>query len=274
MNEHPNSSIANCITFTKPAAATASNPLCVTIDSGNCFTASGGTGNPSVTFVSVQGQIVGTPISVSGNVISPTLWNISNLGPLTAGITYELLVTANVTVGGSGATSLCTASTYFIAVNNSYSCPPGHSPPPTESMFVRVMPRYYRMRLQEEMSDVTSRAGGLTLGGLLQPSSIYLAYDLDASTLATAVWRDINLPDFIGRWTLRVTQSCCGSNAELVQQTLGPCEVCTPMTFRCDRWLFRGPNVFVLAHSMYEDAGSVRLRSWWSLPETAHRRIA
>jgi hypothetical protein len=99
----------------------------------------------------------------------------------------------------------------------------------------------------------------LTFGGLLQPSSIYLAYDLDASTLATAVWRDINLPDYIGRWTLRVTQSCCGSNAELVQQTLGPYEVRTPMIFRCDRWSFSGPNVFVLAHSVCGDAGSVRL---------------
>jgi hypothetical protein len=259
MKEHPSTSIPNCITFTIPAAATAGNPLCATLDSGNSFTASGGTGNPSVTFLSVHGQIVGTPISVSGNVIDPAHWNIGNLGPITAGNTYELLVTANVMVAGSGASSLCATSTYFIAVNNSYSCPSGHSPPPAESMFARVMPRYFRVRLQEEISDVASRAGGLTFGGLLQPSSIYLAYDLDASTLATAVWRDINLPDYIGRWTLRVTQSCCGSNAELVQQTLGPNEVRTAMIFHCDRWSFWGPNVFVLTHSMCGDAGSARL---------------
>jgi hypothetical protein len=207
----------------------------------------------------VQGQIVDAAISVPGNVIDPKNWNIPNLGPLVAGQIYQLSVTANVTVHGSREITPCIAPPRsFIAVEDGYLTHSGHAAT-TQSMFASVMPRYLRMRLQEEFPDVASPAGGLTFGGLLQPNSIYLAYDSDASTLATPVWRDADLPDDIGRWTLRVTQSRGGSHAELVQQTLGRHEFRTPMSFRCDRWSFRGRNVFVFAHSTRGDADSAHL---------------
>jgi len=258
MKENQNATLANCIRIDFPPGTNVDIPLCIPLDSGNCFNASGGTNDPNVSFVSVQGQIVDTPICVPGNVIDPLHWNIPGLGPLLVGRTYELLVTAYITVSGSSGTRLCAHSKHFIAVKDNCHTHSGHSPA-AESMFAQVMPRYFRMRLQEEIPNVASRAGSLTLGGLMEPSSVYLAYNSEASTLAAPVWCDINLPDNVGRWILRVTQSCYGSNAELVQQTLGPREVRTPMAFRCDCWSFRGPNVFVLAHSTCGDAGPARL---------------
>jgi hypothetical protein len=233
-------------------------PLCVTLNSQGCFTASGGTDNENVVSISnVQGQIVGTSITKPGEVIGLN-WSIPNLGPLQAGNVYQLVVTANVVFAGSTQPTLCSNYKFFIAVDDIYPCPPGHAPT-ADSMFARVMPRYFRIRLQEGGSGAASPAGSLRLGGLLEPSSVYLAYDSSASTAATPVWRDINLPECMGRWTLRVMQSCCGSTAELVRQPLGPCEVLVPMSFRCPAWSFQGPNAFVLASSARGDTAATPL---------------
>ncbi len=248
----------DCIRIDSPPDTNDEKPLCVTLDNRSCFVASGGTDDPNIISIdSVQGQIAGTSIRITGSSTG-VHWTIPGLGPLVAGQVYQLLVTATVYRNDSSEPTPCSNCVSFIAVNDSHSYPSGHSPT-EESVFARVMPRYFRIRLQEEIPSFASPAGSWMLGGLLEPCSVHLAYDSDASTLATPVWRDINLPEYIGRWTLRVTQSRCGSNAELIQQTLGPREVRAPMTLRCDKWSFRGPNVFVPAHSAHGDAAAVPL---------------
>ncbi len=59
----------------------------------------------------------------------------------------------------------------------------------------------------------------------------------------------------------------------------GPCEVCTPMTFRCDRWLFRGPericpctfHVRGCGFCAPHDRGGAYLSMQRELPECRHR---
>ncbi len=251
----------NVIRIDCPPGTNNYNPLCVTLDGNNCITASGGTDDLNViTFTSIQGQLVGiSTITQSFPGGPPGLnWSIPKIGPLVPGQVYKLLVTAQVQFIGESGTVQCTNYKFFIAVNASYPCPSGHSPS-AEAMLASVLPRYFRLRLQEELPGAAAPAGGVRLGGLLEPSSVYLAYDTRASTLATPVWRDINLPDYIGGWTLRVTQTCSGQKAELVQQTLGPREVLAPMVFRCDGWSFQRANVLVLARAAHGGAGAAPL---------------
>jgi len=241
------------IRIDNPPGKDPSVPLCAQLDSGNFLNASGGANDPSVNcFIAVQAQIYGTSINVTGNITGKN-WNIPGLGPLTPGTVYQLVINAQVNVS-SGATLPCTTSRSFIAVNASYSCPPGHSSGEL-SAIPGVLPRYYRMRLQDELPDPASPIGSLTLGGLLEPGNIYLEFDSDVSTSSTFVWRDINRPDFIGRWTLRATRTCRESKAELVHQILGACDVRTSMCLSCERWSPQGPSLFVLAQAA---DGSVR----------------
>ncbi len=254
--DQPKSTFNDTIRIDYPPGESDYNPLCTMLDANNCLDASGGTDDKRIiAILSVSGQIAGIP-PVTGTVSGLT-WTISGIGPLRVGNVYTLVVTATVELAG-GVTVQCSNFRTFIAVNDSYSCPSGHSPS-VESAFASVIPRYFRMRLHEEVAGIASSVESLTLGGLLEPRSVYLAYDSGASTLATPVWRDINLPENVGRWTLRITQSCCGSDAELVQRILSPHEVLTPMTFRCDNWSFKRPNLFRLVHSTLGVAQATRL---------------
>jgi hypothetical protein len=245
----PEDGINEIIRIDTPQGTNVYFPLCVTLDANNCFTACGGTDDGNVSkFLKVDGQIVGCS-SASPNypgVPNGLCWTIPGIGPLQPGQVCQLQVTATVERAGGNMTSQC--SKYFITVNNSYSCPSGHAPAAV-SMFAGVMPRYYRVGVAEDVSGGASAVRSLTFGGGPNLSSVYLAYDSDSSTLKVPVWRDINLPDSLGKWTFRVTQTCCALIAELVQQTFLPSEVVT-FTFRCSAWSFSSRrNLFTFVPS-------------------------
>ena len=223
-------------------------PLCTSLDGNNFLTASGGTDDVSVVqFLSIHGDITGGP--GKDGQCSGTSWSISGIGQLELGKVYCLTVTGTL-LHDDGAVESATAHCYFITVRAGYySCPSGHSPSGTSSQEESpsgTLPRYYRVRLSDEIPGLASPRAGLLLGGLLAPSTVYLAYDPAASVRTAPVWRDVNLPEFIGRWRLRVVTSGCGAAAELVQQTIDPRFVSTGMVFRCANWNGLRPNQFLL----------------------------
>ena len=223
-------------------------PLCVSLDNNGYFTASGGTDDQTIVkFTSVTAGVSGGP-SATVNCNSPN-WSLP-IGPFTAGQVYYLNVMATA-VFQNGNIQQVPSYVPFIAVQAGYySCPSGHSPSSSESSGQEshsgTLPRYYRVRLNDEISGSTSPRAGLLLGGLLAPSTVYLAYDPATSVQNAPVWRDVNLPEFIGRWTLRATLSGFGASAELLQQTIGPRSISTGMVFRCTNWNSLRANRFHL----------------------------
>ncbi len=230
-------------------------PLCVTLDKDGYFTACGGTDSENVSnFESVTGSIYGVfdgPGTVNGRT-----WSI-RVGPLPPGQQYWLKVEAVADFTSGSLPATVSNQVPFIAAQDGYySCPSGHGYPAVscgqasasgaQESQSGTLPRYYRVRLSEEIPGLASPCAGLLLGGLLAPSTVYLAYDPAASLGTAPVWRDVNLPEFIGRWTLRAALSRCGASAELVQQTIGPRYVSTGMVFRCTNWNSNHANRFQL----------------------------
>jgi hypothetical protein len=224
-------------------------PLCVSLDENGYFTASGGSDDSTVAkFTSVTAGASGGPSATAS--CNSTNWSVL-VGPFTPGQVYYLTVTARAEFTTGAPPAQVWNYVPFIAVQAGYySCPYGHSPSSSESRGQEsqsgTLPRYYRVRLNDEIPSSTSPRAGLLLGGLLAPSTVYLAYDPATSVQNAPVWRDANLPEFIGRWTLRVTQSGCGVSAELLQQTIGPRSVSTGMIFRCTNWNSLRANRFHL----------------------------
>ncbi len=226
-------------------------PLCVTLDSNGNFTACGGTDDETVVrFTSVTASISGGP----SNTVPCTgrTWSVP-LGPVNTGQVLTLNVSANVDFQTSSGT--VTNYVNFIAVQAGYySCPSGHGYPAVscgqasawggQQSQSGTLPRYFRMRLNDEIPSLTLPRAGLLLGGLLAPSTVYLAYDPATSVQNVPVWRNVNLPEFIGRWTLRATLS--GASAELVQQVIGSQTVSTGMVLRCTNWNSLRANRFHL----------------------------
>ncbi len=241
----------DCVRIDVPEGTSDPKPLCVTVDKNNCITASGGTDDGNVSsIVTVEGVLDGG--ATFPGVSTGLHWSIPNIGPLNIGQKYRLDVNITVMRFGSSHPMPCTNFKPFIAVNDSYSCPSGHSPPMGLTR-ARTMPRRFLVRLPDESPGRQTQDGSPPLDEMLGTSSICLVYDFDSSTLTEPVWKNVDSPASSGCWTLRIDQSCCVSNAELVYLSADPRYVLVPITYRCSSWRFSGQSVFVLINSASAD---------------------
>ena len=106
----------------------------------------------------------------------------------------------------------------------------------------KLLPRFYRVVLDSKTLNLFERGEEMLLGGLLQRTPVYLAYDPIQSLPDAPVWRDINLPPPAGSWTLRVTSSGSRATARLVLTRLSDVHVLPPLIWTSDDWCPRQPN--------------------------------
>ena len=104
------------------------------------------------------------------------------------------------------------------------------------------LPRFVRVTF---VTEVGNKQGSYAaaFGGLLQKASVYLAYDPSSSTAYEAIWRDINLPESLGKWTLRAWEHRDRIAAELAYFQLTENTVLPPVMFRISEWNPSGQNL-------------------------------
>lgn len=188
----------------------------------------------------VEGRINGGA-SYPGTTYGLT-WNFIALGFAGTSCYYENLLEVRVQYtpqAGGGSTWSGWAPRHFRGSGSSACssyCPPGQAffgARRTEAMKI-PLPRFYRL------SFATRRAHGhdldFQMGGLIQRASVYLAYDVQSSTPYEAVWRDVNLPDSVGKWTLRTWSQDGDLLAELSYFRLSEHEVSAPLVFQSPKW--------------------------------------
>jgi len=110
-----------------------------------------------------------------------------------------------------------------------------------------VLPRFWQLTLGASPQQVL-------LGGLLNRSTVYLAYDAGGSTDQEAVWRDINLPEHVGKWALRVRRSGTAFLAQLLLMRIEAERVLPPLVVYSANWSIRGGNALVLEPPTSDEA--------------------
>ncbi len=107
----------------------------------------------------------------------------------------------------------------------------------------QILPRFYRVVLDGKSLNLFESGSEMLLGGLLQRTPVYLAYDPVQSTLEAPVWRDVNLPLPAGGWALRVASCGSRTTARLVLTRLSDVHVLPPLVWLSDDWSLQQPNV-------------------------------
>jgi hypothetical protein len=178
-------------------------------------------------------------------------WEVTGLGR--AGTVYLNKLEVRAEITANGVRFWTDIETRFFTASGNYACDAYgygygyfvgqahakglHPAAPIKA----TLPRYYRL-IALAQREQTGPDCGLHAGGLWQRSAVYLAYNAALSNAYEAVWQDINLPESVGRWTLRVWSSC-GGHAELSFLRLTTTEVPPPLVLHCDKWNPRGCNL-------------------------------
>lgn len=194
----------------------------------------------------VHGRINGGP-ELEGTTYGRT-WRIDGLGNAGTNCTnlLEVKIKYFPTLAGGETWSDWTPRE-FVGVGSSacYSyCvdPLDRMAHPAGDLLSCSFPRFYRLTLLGHIGDGKERIP-TEYGGLLQKTSVYLSYDAHGSTPYEAVWRDISLPETLGKWTLRVWSRSRRLFSELVYYRLTEKEVSPPVLFRSQEWRPGGQNL-------------------------------
>lgn len=169
-------------------------------------------------------------------------------GPAISGTTNTINVSLSY-VDANAVQQSAAAARLFTATGGGSSCQSsssshGNQVATSPSVPIGVpLPRFYKLALFGPSLQSPRSTENMLCGGLLERSAVYLEYDVGLSTPAIAVWKDINLPDMIGKWTLRVGRQGCRLRGDLTLFRLTQSEVSPPSQFGTSDWNVRGDNV-------------------------------
>ena len=221
------------VVITRPAIGES-----LTVDSYCNVSVSGcGAAGQVANVLEVEGRINGG--TVYGGSVSGRDWSIGAIGKVGTYCTntLEIRIKYESTAGGAILWSEWTPRD-FIGVGDAACygyCQPEMVPAAPSAPISLPLPRFMRLTFVAQVGNQQPSVTA-SFGGLLQRTSVYLAYDSHASTAYESVWRDINLPESMGKWTLRGWTQGDRMVAEMSLFQMTNDTIMPPVMFRIPNW--------------------------------------